>query len=78
LVAGGFIGLFNSSIAPHQTAVQMSTRETLLDMKNTIVRYNRTIPDPCTEKITRRNPGAKVVTIYYTGWGCIRGVLRNR
>ena len=35
--AGGFIGLFNSSIAPHQTAVSMSTRETLMDMKNTIV-----------------------------------------
>ena len=34
---GGFIGLFNSSIAPHQTAVQMSTRETLMDMKTTIV-----------------------------------------
>eukprot|EP00088_Acartia_fossae_P030559 TRINITY_DN31566_c0_g1_i1.p1 TRINITY_DN31566_c0_g1~~TRINITY_DN31566_c0_g1_i1.p1 ORF type:complete len:187 (+),score=56.46 TRINITY_DN31566_c0_g1_i1:85-645(+) len=34
---GGFIGLFNSSIAPHQTQVQMTTRETLIDMKQTIV-----------------------------------------
>ena len=33
---GGFFGLFNSSIAPHHTTVQMSTRETLLDMKKTI------------------------------------------
>lgn len=33
---GGFIGLFSSSIAPHQTAVPMTTRETLIDMKNTI------------------------------------------
>ena len=33
---GGFLGLFSSSIAPHQT-VQMTTRETLLDMKTTIV-----------------------------------------
>jgi len=33
---GGFFGLFSSSIAPHQTAVQMNTRETLIDMKNTI------------------------------------------
>jgi len=33
---GGFFGLFSSSIAPHQTAVQMTTRETLIDMKNTI------------------------------------------
>merc|ERR1719195_2432450 len=33
---GAFMGLFSSSIAPHQT-VQMSTRETLMDMKNTIV-----------------------------------------
>jgi len=35
-VLGGFFGLFNSSIAPHHTTVQMSTRETLLDMKKTI------------------------------------------
>lgn len=34
---GAFIGLFSSSIAPHQTTVQMNTRETLIDMKNTIV-----------------------------------------
>merc|ERR1712096_457088 len=35
---GGFMGLFQSSIAPHHTGpVQMSTRETLIDMKNTIV-----------------------------------------
>jgi len=34
---GGFIGLFNSSIAPSQTTIQMSTRETLIDMKTQIV-----------------------------------------
>ncbi len=34
---GGFIGLFNSSMAPQHTTVQMSTRETLMDMKSTIV-----------------------------------------
>ena len=34
---GGFIGLFNSSMAPQHTTVQMSTRETLMDMKTTIV-----------------------------------------
>jgi len=33
---GGFMGLFNSSIAPHHQTVQLSTRETLIDMKNTI------------------------------------------
>ncbi len=33
---GAFLGLFSSSIAPHHTAVQMSTRETLIDMRNTI------------------------------------------
>jgi len=33
---GGFLGLFSSSIAPHQT-VQMTTKETLMDMKNTIM-----------------------------------------
>jgi len=34
---GGFFGLFSSSIAPHQTHVQMNTRETLIDMRNTIM-----------------------------------------
>lgn len=34
---GGFMGLFSSSIAPHHQTVQLSTRETLIDMKNTIV-----------------------------------------
>ena len=34
---GGFIGLFSSSIAPQHTHVTMSTRETLIDMKTTIV-----------------------------------------
>ena len=33
---GGFIGLFTSSIAPQHTAVQMNTRETLIDMRKTI------------------------------------------
>lgn len=33
---GGFIGLFNASIAPHHTHVQMTTRETLIDMRNSI------------------------------------------
>ena len=33
---GAFLGLFSSSIAPHQAAVQMTTKETLIDMKNTI------------------------------------------
>jgi len=33
---GAFLGLFNSSIAPQHTAVQMSTRETLRDMRMTI------------------------------------------
>ena len=33
----GFIGLFSSSIAPQHTTHQMSTRETLRDMKTTIV-----------------------------------------
>ena len=32
---GAFLGLFSSSMAPHQT-VQMTTRETLIDMRNTI------------------------------------------
>jgi import inner membrane translocase subunit TIM22 len=34
---GGFLGLFSSSIAPHQTIVPMTTRETLMDMKTTIM-----------------------------------------
>ena len=33
---GAFLGLFSSSIAPHHT-VQMTTKETLIDMKNTIM-----------------------------------------
>jgi len=33
---GGFLGLFSSSMAPHQTIVPMTTKETLIDMKNTI------------------------------------------
>ena len=33
---GAFMGLFNSSIAPHHTH-QMSTRETLIDMRRSIV-----------------------------------------
>ena len=33
---GGFLGLFNSSIAPSQAAQQMTTRETLRDMRITI------------------------------------------
>ena len=32
---GAFLGLFSSSIAPHQT-VQMTTKETLIDMRRTI------------------------------------------
>ena len=32
----GFIGLFSSSIAPQHTTHQMSTRETLRDMRTTI------------------------------------------
>ena len=32
----GFIGLFSSSIAPQHTTHQMSTRETLIDMRKTI------------------------------------------
>lgn len=34
---GGFLGLFSSSMAPHQTAQMMTARETLIDMKNTIM-----------------------------------------
>lgn len=33
---GGFIGLFSSSISPQHTTHQMSTRETLRDMRTTI------------------------------------------
>ena len=33
---GGFLGLFSSSVAPTHHAVQMTTKETLIDMKNTI------------------------------------------
>jgi len=33
---GAFFGLFQSSIAPHQTAVPMTAKETLIDMKNAI------------------------------------------
>eukprot|EP00096_Caligus_rogercresseyi_P002041 TRINITY_DN1372_c0_g1_i1.p1 TRINITY_DN1372_c0_g1~~TRINITY_DN1372_c0_g1_i1.p1 ORF type:complete len:184 (+),score=56.67 TRINITY_DN1372_c0_g1_i1:442-993(+) len=33
---GAFLGLFSSSMAPHQAAVQMTAKETLLDMRNTI------------------------------------------
>ena len=32
----GFIGLFSSSISPQHTTHQMSTRETLIDMRKTI------------------------------------------
>ena len=32
----GFIGLFSSSMSPQHTTHQMSTRETLMDMKKTI------------------------------------------
>lgn len=38
---GAFLGLFSSSIAPHHTAVQMTTRETLIDMRNTIVSHGK-------------------------------------
>ena len=38
---GGFVGLFSSSMAPTQTAVPMNTRETLMDMKNTIVSHGK-------------------------------------
>lgn len=34
---GAFLGLFQSSIAPHHTTHIMTTRETFLDMKSTIV-----------------------------------------
>jgi import inner membrane translocase subunit TIM22 len=33
---GAFLGLFSSSVAPHQTEKMMTTRETLIDMRNTI------------------------------------------
>ena len=31
---GAFMGLFQSSIAPHHTTHNMSTRETLIDMRS--------------------------------------------
>ena len=34
---GGFLGLFSSSMAPHHAAQPMTTKETLIDMKRTIV-----------------------------------------
>ncbi len=34
---GAFLGLFSSSVAPHHTDKVMTTRETLMDMKGTIV-----------------------------------------
>lgn len=33
---GAFLGLFSSSMAPHQTTVQLNTKETLIDMGKTI------------------------------------------
>ncbi|XP_059095311.1 mitochondrial import inner membrane translocase subunit Tim22-like isoform X1 [Tigriopus californicus] len=33
---GAFLGLFSSSMAPHQTTVQLNTRDTLIDMGKTI------------------------------------------
>ena len=38
---GAFLGLFSSSIAPHHTTTPMTTRETLMDMKNTITSHSR-------------------------------------
>ena len=38
---GAFLGLFSSSIAPHHAQVQMTTKETLLDMKSTIVSHSK-------------------------------------
>ncbi len=38
---GGFLGLFSSSMAPHQTEVPMTAKETLLDMKRTIVSHGK-------------------------------------
>ena len=38
---GAFIGLFSSSIAPHHTTQIMTTRETLIDMKNTITSHSK-------------------------------------
>ena len=38
---GGFLGLFSSSIAPHHTQVQMTTRETLIDMRKTISSHSK-------------------------------------
>jgi len=34
---GAFLGLFSSSVAPHQTETLMTARETLVDMRKTIV-----------------------------------------
>ena len=36
---GAFLGLFSSSVAPHHTDKVMTTRETLLDMRSTIVSH---------------------------------------
>lgn len=38
---GGFVGLFSSSMAPTQTIKPMTTRETFVDMKNTIVSHGK-------------------------------------
>ena len=38
---GAFMGLFSSSIAPHQAAREMTAKETLIDMKNTIVSHGK-------------------------------------
>lgn len=39
---GGFMGLFSSSVAPHHTDKIMTTRETLMDMKGSIVSQAKT------------------------------------
>jgi len=36
---GAFLGLFSSSVAPHQTERVMTAKETLLDMRKTIVSH---------------------------------------
>lgn len=36
---GAFLGLFSSSVAPHQTEKMMTTKETLIDMRNTITSH---------------------------------------
>ena len=38
---GAFIGLFSSSVAPQNTDKIMTTRETLIDMKTTIVSHSK-------------------------------------